>query len=53
VPTDLAGVPRLAGEEDEPGEPAWDLFSAAAYILAAGTTEPVENAASQPGTAAS
>ena len=49
VPTDLRGVPRLAGENDDPGEPPWDLFSAAVYLLAAGMTEPAENADSPPG----
>jgi AcrR family transcriptional regulator len=40
VPTDLRGVPRVLGEEDEPGEPAWDLYSACVYFLAACMTEP-------------
>ena len=48
VPTDLAGVPRLAGEDDDPAEPEWDLFSAAVYILAAGMTEPDDNAGHPP-----
>jgi len=44
VPTDLAGVPRLAGEDDDPAEPPWDLFSAVVYILATAMTEPADNA---------
>ncbi len=48
VPTDLAGVPREAGEDHDPAEPPWDLFSAAVYILAAGMTEPADNADGPP-----
>jgi hypothetical protein len=46
VPTDLYGVPRLLGEADDPGEPAWDLYSSCVYFVAAAMTEPdqqVEN----------
>ena len=44
VPTDLAGVPHLAGEDDDPAEPPWDLFSTVVYILATAMTEPADNA---------
>jgi AcrR family transcriptional regulator len=40
VSADLRQVPRLLGEADDPGEPAWDLYSACVYFLAAVMTEP-------------
>jgi hypothetical protein len=43
VPTDLASLPRMAGEDDDSEEPPWDLFSALVYILATGMTEPAGN----------
>ena len=39
VPTDLEGVPRLFEDDDDPDEPAWDLYSACVYFLAACMTE--------------
>ena len=48
VPAGLAGVPHLAGEDDDPAEPPWDLFSAVVYILATGMTEPAGNADGPP-----
>ncbi len=40
VPTDLRGVPRLLGEDADPDEPGWDLYSACVYFLAVCMTEP-------------
>jgi AcrR family transcriptional regulator len=40
VPIDLRAVPRVLGEPDDPEEPAWDLYSACVYFLAACMTEP-------------
>lgn len=42
VPTDLHDVPRLLGEDEDPEEPAWDLYSACVYFLASCMTEPDE-----------
>jgi hypothetical protein len=33
----------MAGEDDDPEEPPWDLFSALVCILATGMTEPAGN----------
>jgi hypothetical protein len=35
APAELEGVPRLFETEDDPDEPAWDLYSACVYVLAA------------------
>ncbi len=40
VSTDLSDVPRLLGEDRDPAEPPWDLYSVCVYFLAATMTEP-------------
>jgi hypothetical protein len=48
VPTDLRQLPRLLGEAHDPGEPAWDLYSACVYFVAAAMTEPGEEIENSP-----
>jgi AcrR family transcriptional regulator len=40
VPADLEDVPQMLGEDDDPGEPPWDLYSTCVYFIAACMTEP-------------
>jgi AcrR family transcriptional regulator len=45
IPTNLEDVPRLFEQDDDPNEPAWDLYSACVYFLAACMTEPEDDRA--------
>ena len=47
VPDDLAPIPHLLHEPDDPLEGPWDLFSAIAYFIASAMTEPHTNTTSR------